>query len=85
MSADAYVQVAVCWFFCLLLCGGALLSWADSGQRSHLAFAARQIILTVAVTVGLVIDHLPSLAIVFACMALNVLSYNPIIARSRKG
>ena len=85
MSADGYTQIAIYWLFALILAGGGLITWANSGQRSHLWFVARHVGLTIAVSVATVIDHLPSIVVIVAFMALNVLSYNPIITRSRRG
>ena len=83
---DQTVEIAVYWLFCLLLCGGALIRYVDSGQRSHVAFSARQVGLTIAVTVVTINRHLPSwllIAVIVAIM-INVLLYNPSIPRPKE-
>ena len=81
MNGDAYVQVWMYWALCLLLAAGGLLKWSETGHRSHLWFVARQVALTIAVTLATISDCLPALVVIWALMAVNVLTYQTIKER----
>ena len=76
---DHVAEIAIYWFFAVLLAGGALMQYVNSGQMSHVRFAGRQIGLTIVVSWLTFNDHLPPgfLIAVLAAMAINVLLYQP--------
>ena len=74
--SDRVAECAVYLLFGLLLCGSALLAWERTAARHHLAFAARQAALTVAVLVATLAGATTLMLLpLIAALTVNVWTY----------